>query len=179
MIDHECESLVNPGSVALLLHGSDLQLSTWGIVLPYAYWAENSRRRDVADFNNSWHEYKRVPVLQFTSDEDWRLTYRNVSSCVRYVCDLEEFRSVDRYGKENWGWVKNTLYACSLRDGSRYYKNLLRELVFLASKEEVEFTKEMLEKENPMGRRLIAHAQAIRAWKTAYTEFRQKHGYEE
>lgn len=122
-----CENTVPPGTVVLLLNDCDVKESVWGVALPYEYWAKESRKDAVSAFADySRNGNIQIPVLEFGSDYNWGFCFQQFPMSVKSLFPLEDFTlKGDAQGI-------TALWACSLRDGSRYYAKLLNNLSYLA-----------------------------------------------
>lgn len=165
LINH-CESLVQPGTVVFLARESDLQESTWGVILPYNYWASKSQKKAIAAFTEYSLRRPQVPVLEFGETGGWRICFRQFSSDAMCLCPLEDFAEQGSLMP-----VPRTLFACTFRDGSRYYRMLKEALHFLAvasSRDYSKFSLQELRTQLNLSvgvQEALPHGQAIYNWK--------------
>jgi hypothetical protein len=154
-----CEKVIAPGVVVALRHSSDISMSTWGVTVPYAYWA-NASKPDVIDrFQEYSGNYPQIPCIEFTNGEEWRLCFRQFPTTVVPLCWLSDFLSTDRKS------VPMTLWACSHRDGARYYRQLLMWLSMIARGASKDFSEEQLRMEEAAGvREQIELGRVLRKW---------------
>lgn len=175
---HACEEAVAPGTVVFIMGRCSSADSTWGVTLPYDYWASCSSRKAVTTFA----EYSQsstttqIPLLHLDGNLDSQLCFRTYLSDVKPLCPLDYF--LKELNNSNLCSPHGTLWACSHRDGSRYYAELLRWLELFAKAVSREFSEEEL-RGSPALRMLYGPGSAIRTWNKAYTEMRQKYAYEE
>lgn len=153
-----CEQVVAPGVVVALRHSSDISMSTWGVTVPYAYWA-NASKPDVIDrFQEYSGNYPQIPCVEFTNGEEWRLCFRQFPTTAVPLCWLDDFLHDDRKA------VPVTLWASSRRDGCRYNRQLLMWLPMIAKAASRDFNTQELAGENAGTREMIVHGRAIRKW---------------
>jgi hypothetical protein len=154
-----CEKVVAPGVVVGIEHESSPSLSTWGVTVPYNHWNKLSKPDVVARFDEySLGNYPQIPVLEFTNAEEWKLRFGSFPTMVKPLCWLSDFLS------GNSKAVPMTLWACSRRDGGRYYRQLLMWLPMIARGASREFSREELRQENAGTQEMIVHGRAIRKW---------------
>lgn len=165
MISHLCEEVISPGTVVFLIGGGSFQDSTWGVTVPYAYFDRMSSRDAVATFNKySGDSCTQIPVLKFDGNMEWKLCFKQAFSTMKPLCSLDVF--IEDLRNDNLNSVHGALWACSHRDGSRYYGELLRWLEIFAKTASRTYSAEDL-RGNPAIRRLYDPGCSIREWKEA------------
>lgn len=169
-----CEQAVAPGVVVGLENSSNGSLSTWGVTVPHEHWREMSKPDVVARFNERFSgNYPQIPYLEFTNAEEWKLCFGSFPTTVKPLCWLEDFLHSDSKA------VPMTLWACSRRDGGRYYRQLLMWLPMIARGASKDFSREELIQECAGVQETIVHSRALRRWQQANPEWKEwKTAYE-
>lgn len=167
-----CERAVAPGIVVPLLNASDMQRLTWGVTIPYKYWRQHSRSDVVGRFERYSHRGTQIPVLEFSNAETWKLGFVEfhcgLGGSINPLCWIDVFLAVGG-GPQKKYLAPLMLWACSHRDGSRYNRELLAHLQFLARGVSKDFTEEELKKEEQVGvHESISYARAIREWRAEH-----------
>lgn len=163
MTRYLCEQVVAPGVVVELIHSSDSSRSTWGVTIPEKYWRTLSKPDIIAKFEKySLGNYPQVPLLEFSNSEKWEICFESFPTAIKPLCWLGDFLSRDRKA------VPATLWACSRRDGARYYRELKEELPIFARAASRTFSKEELASESVAFERFLPHGAAIHDWQTEH-----------
>ena len=174
---YPCDKVVLPGTVVFVMGASTCKDSTWGVTIPYEYWASRSSRKAIATFQeySQGSTTPQIPLLELDGNLEWKLCFHQFLGYVKPLCPLEYF--LKELNNNNLNSPHGVLWACSHRDGSRYYAELLRWLPIFAKVASVEIPEGEL-KTHPALQRLHGPGSAILKWQKAYTEIRQQYAYE-
>lgn len=170
---YPCDKALTPGTVVFVIGEGTSRDSTWGVTVPYEYWASRSSRKAVATFQeySQGSTHPQIPLLEFDGNMNWRLCFRTFLAHVKPLCPLEYF--LQELNNNNLNSNHGILWACSHRDGSRYYAELLRWLPLFAKAASFEISEDEL-KGHPALRELYGPGSAILKWNKAYTALRQQ-----
>ncbi len=174
---YPCDEAVLPGTVVFVMGDASSRDSTWGVTVPYEYWASRASRKALATFQeySQGSTKPQIPLLELDGNMEWKLCFRTFLVSVKSLCPLEYF--LKELNNDNLNSPHGILWACSHRDGCRYNAELLQWLPIFAKVASVEISEDEL-KQNPALRLLHGPGSAILKWHTSYTEMRQQHAYE-